>query len=285
MEILRSPLDMTAWSAKTRALGKTICLVPTMGYFHEGHLSLMRKAGELASEVVVSLFVNPMQFGANEDLDSYPSAFERDADMAEKNGAAVLFSPLADDVYPAGFQTRVEVGGLTDCLCGASRPGHFTGVTTVVAKLFHMVNPHFAIFGEKDFQQLAVIRKMVVDLNFNVEIVGYPIVREDDGLAMSSRNSYLDINERQQALCLSKSLYMAQEMVAQGERNAGKVRDEVILFLSGYKDARVDYVSIVDSDTLAASSDINEKTLLALAVRIGRTRLIDNGFLVGRDLS
>ena len=281
MEIIRSPHEMTAWSDRIRAAGKKISLVPTMGFFHEGHLALMRRGGQVGDEVVVSLFVNPMQFGPGEDLDRYPSAFERDCDLARENGVSVMFAPLADDVYPAGFQTRVEVNALTDTLCGASRPGHFAGVTTVVAKLFHMVKPHYAIFGKKDFQQLAVINKMVVDLNWDVEIIGHPIVREEDGLAMSSRNSYLDEQERRQALCLNRSLDFARQAVEKGERDALKLMDEVTEFLLKSGNVQIDYVSIVDSENLTNSKNITEKSLLALAVKIGRTRLIDNTLLMG----
>jgi pantoate--beta-alanine ligase len=281
MEIICSPGVMAAWADRVRAEGGTICLVPTMGFFHEGHLALMRKAGEIADAVVVSLFVNPMQFGVGEDLARYPRAFERDAELAAATGVAVLFAPTAEEVYPAGFRTRVSVSGLTETLCGLSRPGHFDGVTTVVAKLFHMVKPHLAVFGAKDFQQFAVIKKMVTDLNWDVGIVAHPIVREKDGLAMSSRNTYLSGAEREKALCLSRSLQLARERVAAGESNAARLREEIHQYLTAYNDVHVDYVAIVDAETLASCDEITDGSLLALAVKIGRTRLIDNTLLAG----
>jgi pantoate--beta-alanine ligase len=281
MEIIYSPGVMAAWADRVRAEGRTICLVPTMGFFHEGHVALMRRAGEIADEVVVSLFVNPMQFGVGEDLARYPRSFERDAELAAATGVAVLFAPTAGEVYPEGFRTRVSVSGLTETLCGLSRPGHFDGVTTVVAKLFHMVKPHLAVFGAKDFQQLAVIKKMVTDLNWDVGIVAHPIVREKDGLAMSSRNTYLSGAEREKALCLSRSLQLARERVAAGERNAVRLREEIRQNITAYGDVHVDYVAIVDAETLASCDEITDRSLLALAVKIGRTRLIDNTLLAG----
>lgn len=285
MEIIYSPGVMAAWADRVRAEARTICLVPTMGFFHEGHLALMRRAGEIADAVVVSLFVNPMQFGVGEDLARYPRAFERDAELAAATGVAVLFAPTAEEVYPEGFRTRVSVGGLTETLCGLSRPGHFDGVTTVVAKLFHMVKPHLAVFGAKDFQQLAVIKKMVTDLNWDVGIVAHPIVREKDGLAMSSRNTYLSGEEREKALCLYRSLQLAGERVAAGESNAARLREEIHQYLTAYGDVHVDYVAIVDAETLASCDEITDRSLLALAVKIGRTRLIDNTLLAGSSLS
>ncbi len=281
METICSPGEMAAWADRVRLAGRTICLVPTMGFFHEGHLALMRRAGEIADEVVVSLFVNPMQFGPSEDLSRYPRAFERDAELAAAAGAAVLFAPAAEEVYPPGFRTKVSVSGLTETLCGLSRPGHFDGVTTVVAKLFHLVKPHLAVFGAKDFQQLAVIRKMVSDLNWDVNIIGHPIVREKDGLAMSSRNTYLSPAEREKALCLSRSLQLAGERVAAGEKDAVRLRDEIWQYITSYGEVDVDYVAIVDAETLASCDTITDKSLLALAVKIGRTRLIDNTLLAG----
>ncbi|TFG35307.1 MAG: pantoate--beta-alanine ligase [Desulfobacterales bacterium] len=285
MEIICSPGVMAAWADRVRAEGGTICLASTMGFFHEGHLALMRRAGEIADEVVVSLFVNPMQFGVGEDLARYPRAFERDAELAAAAGVAVLFAPAAGEVYPEGFRTRLSVGGLTETLCGLSRPGHFDGVTTVVAKLFHMVKPHLAVFGAKDFQQLAVIKKMVTDLNWDVGIVAHPIVREKDGLAMSSRNIYLSGEEREKALCLYRSLQLAGERVAAGERNAARLREEIHQYITAYGDVHVDYVAIVDAETLASCDQITDRSLLALAVKIGRTRLIDNTLLAGSSLS
>lgn len=279
MEKITSPAAMTAWADSRRAEGKKICLVPTMGFFHEGHLSLMRKGAKIADEVVVSLFVNPIQFAPGEDLDSYPRAFEQDAGLAEKNGAVVLFAPEVASVYPEGFCSRVEVDGITDQLCGASRPGHFSGVTTIVAKLFNMVKPHSAVFGEKDFQQLAVIRRMASDLNFDVEIIGYPIVREPDGLAMSSRNSYLSDQQREHALCLSQSMQVARQKVAEGEKNAAGLQEQIRNFILEFGEVTIDYVSIVNCRTLEFEAEISSDSLLALAVKIGKTRLIDNTLL------
>ncbi len=279
MEIIDSPALMTAWADKTRIAGKTICLVPTMGFFHDGHLSLMRKASDIADEVVVSLFVNPIQFGPNEDLARYPRAFERDSGLAEKAGISVLFAPKAEQIYPTGFCTKVCVSRLTETLCGLSRPGHFDGVTTVVAKLFHIIKPHYAIFGAKDFQQLAIIRKMVTDLNWDVRIVAHPIVREKDGLAMSSRNSYLSLDERSQALCLSRALQMAREEVANGETDAAKLIRKVRDYITASGDVVIDYVAIVTAGDLTPCTRISNDSLLALAVKIGRTRLIDNTLL------
>ncbi|RJX26887.1 MAG: pantoate--beta-alanine ligase [Desulfurivibrio sp.] len=281
METISSPGAMAAWADRVRARGETICLVPTMGFFHAGHLALMRRAGEAADAVVVSLFVNPLQFGPTEDLARYPRALARDAELAAAAGAAVLFVPATEEVYPAGFATTVRVSGLTETLCGRSRPGHFDGVTTVVAKLFHMVKPHLAVFGEKDFQQLAVIRKMVADLNLDVQIISHPIVREEDGLAMSSRNTYLSREERGKALCLFRSLQLARERVAAGEKDAARLRNEIYQYIQSYGDVSVDYVALVDAETLADCDAITDRSLLALAVKIGRTRLIDNGLLAG----
>ncbi|MBU4261266.1 MAG: pantoate--beta-alanine ligase [Proteobacteria bacterium] len=281
MEIISSPGVMAAWADKVRLGGRTICLVPTMGFFHDGHHALMRRAGEIADEVVVSLFVNPMQFGVGEDLARYPRAFERDTELAAATGVAVLFAPTPEDVYPEGFRTTVSVSGLTETLCGLSRPGHFDGVTTVVAKLFHIVKPHLAVFGAKDFQQLAVIRKMVADLNWDVNIIAHPIVREKDGLAMSSRNTYLSAAEREKALCLSRSLQLARKRVAAGEKDAAGLRDEIQQYITSQGDVDVDYVAIVDAETLASCEAITDRSLLALAVKIGRTRLIDNTLLAG----
>src|SRR3989338_8511562 len=216
MESIRTPVEMTAWANKVLADGQTIGLVPTMGFFHEGHLCLMRKAKEKADRTVVSLFVNPIQFGANEDLSRYPRDFSRDSQLAEAEGVDVLFAPEAQAMYPPEASTREIVSGVTEGLCGAGRPGHFAGVATVVAKLFHIIKPHCAVFGKKDFQQLAVIEKMVADLNWDVEVIGHPIVREADGLAMSSRNTFLSVPERQAALCLFRAIGHARRRVLTG---------------------------------------------------------------------
>jgi len=277
MEIIRDPAVMTAWSKEQAEEGRTLGFVPTMGFFHEGHLSLMRRAGELADRVVVSLFVNPTQFGPNEDLAAYPRDFERDRDLAAGTGVAVLFAPEAEAMYPPGSTTTVTVAELTDHLCGADRPGHFTGVTTVVTKLLHIVRPDLAVFGEKDFQQLAVIRRMCTDLNMDLRIIGHPLVREADGLAMSSRNTYLKPGQRESALSLYRALGLAGKMVLQGERNAATLTKALSKFITSFPDTAIDYISFVDQETLEPIDTVDEATVLALAVKIGGTvRLIDN---------
>jgi len=280
MRIIESPGEMTAWSREMGRLGETIALVPTMGYFHDGHLALMERAGRLASKKVVSLFVNPKQFGPGEDLDRYPSDPARDTELARGKEVDVLFAPKASSMYGPEFSTSVQVGGVSERFCGASRPGHFDGVATVVAKLFNIVRPDFAVFGEKDWQQLAVIRRMSADLNLPVEIVAHPIIREGDGLAMSSRNTYLSQEERRQAICLYRSLQLARKLVREGERNPGRLLEEVRRFLDTIPAARVDYAAIVDGRNLSDISSIDRFSLLLLAVRIGSTRLIDNGLLL-----
>jgi len=280
MEILRTIDRMRSWSRDQEAGGHRIALVPTMGYFHEGHLSLMRTAAATGARVVVSLFVNPIQFGPNEDLESYPRDFDRDAESAARAGAAVLFAPGAEEMYPDGFQTSVTVDHLTRPLCGRSRPGHFSGVTTVVCKLFNIVRPHLAVFGRKDYQQLAVVRRMVRDLNMDVEIIAHPIVREEDGLAMSSRNSYLDSGMREKALCLVRGLDLARSLFRAGERDPDILIGQVEELIRQTPDTAIDYVSLVDPDTLHTVNQAQENSLLALAVVIGgRVRLIDNTVL------
>jgi pantoate--beta-alanine ligase len=282
MQIIEAPDRMTAWAREASGLGRKIALVPTMGYFHEGHLSLIRMAREHGDEVIVSLFVNPIQFGANEDLGRYPSDFDRDAELAEKEGVSILFAPSADQMYPAGFQTSVILDHLSRHLCGADRPGHFTGVTTVVSKLFHIIRPDYAVFGQKDFQQLVIIRRMVADLNMGVQIIAHPIVREADGLAMSSRNIYLKTGQRPSALSLSKSISLACELFHQGVRNTIILEKKVRAFISSHAGTSIDYVSFVDGNSLEPVTEADENTLLALAVTLyDKVRLIDNGFLAG----
>ncbi|XCN72022.1 MAG: pantoate--beta-alanine ligase [Candidatus Electrothrix aestuarii] len=282
MKIIRTPKEMTAWSKEQAVAGQRIGFVPTMGYFHEGHLSLMRRAGELADLVVVSLFVNPTQFGPKEDLSAYPRDFERDRSLAESVGVDVIFVPEPDDMYPAGYNTTVTVGDdLASQLCGATRPGHFAGVATIVSKLFNIVRPDLAVFGEKDFQQLAVIRRMSEDLNLGVEIIGHPIIREQDGLAMSSRNTYLQAEEREAALSLSRALALAREMVAEGQQDEGKLVAALEEFIYSFAGTAVDYISFVDQFTLQPVAEVNKDTVLALAVKINaKVRLIDNGFVL-----
>ena len=279
MEIITTLAAMVAWSQQTRAQARTIALVPTMGFFHDGHLSLMRQAANEADVVVVSLFVNPIQFGENEDLSTYPRDLARDEALASAQGVDVLFCPCAEELYPPHFQTTVQVAELTSSLCGASRPGHFDGVTTVVSKLFNLVGPQVAIFGQKDLQQLMVVRRMVVDLNFPVRIIAHPIVREADGLAMSSRNSYLSLEERQQALCLSQALTMAQHL-AEEKQTAAQIEEAARSYISATPGVAVEYIKIIDERTMQGSSCVDSHAVLALAVRVGQTRLIDNGWLL-----
>ncbi|HFQ91130.1 MAG TPA: pantoate--beta-alanine ligase [Desulfobulbus sp.] len=280
MDILHSIADMTAWSRKQAAAGNRIALVPTMGYFHEGHLRLMRMAARHAERVVVSLFVNPTQFGPGEDLDRYPRDIERDTRLAAQEGVDVLFVPDGAAMYPQGFQTVVSVEGISRFLCGASRPGHFAGVATVVCKLFHIVRPDCAVFGEKDFQQLAVIRRMVEDLNMGIEIIGHPTVREADGLAMSSRNTYLDKTLRPAALSLYGAIRLARELVADGLVREPELRRRVREYIESFPGTEIDYVAFVNDQSLETADPVDRATVLALAVRIGgRVRLIDNGRL------
>ena len=279
MEIVSDPRDMQAVSLEWRELGQHIALVPTMGYFHEGHLSLMRYGRQHGDRLVVSLFVNPAQFGPQEDLSRYPRDLKRDEALAREVGVDVLYTPTAADMYPEGYQTYVTVETLSRPLCGASRPGHFRGVATVVLKLFHQVLPHLAIFGEKDYQQLAVIKRMVADLNVPVEVAGRPIVREADGLAMSSRNTYLNPEERRRALCLVQALTRARELAASGETEAGKILSEVRQMINSAPGVRLDYAELVDPYTLKDLDTFRGRARLAVAARVGNTRLIDNMLL------
>lgn len=259
-----------------RLSGKTLALVPTMGFFHEGHLELMRVAKKHAAVVMISLFVNPTQFGPNEDLSTYPRDLEGDLSKAAEVGVDLAFVPSVEEMYPGGFQTKVSVEKVTKHLCGISRPSHFDGVTTVVAKLFHITKPHVAVFGQKDFQQLAVVSRMVKDLNMDVRIVGVPTVREPDGLAMSSRNVYLSPEERKSALCLKKSIDLARDLVNQGEAEARNVIKAVEGLILSHPHTKIDYVNLCDPATMEDVDRLEGETLLALAVKVGRTRLIDN---------
>lgn len=282
MQIIHPLADMTRWSNEVIASGKTLALVPTMGYFHAGHLRLMRLAGRLADHVVVSLFVNSLQFGPREDLSRYPRDLERDARMAENERVDMLFVPTHEEMYSADFNSRVRVYGITDTLCGKQRPNHFEGVTTVVAKLFNIIKPHCAVFGQKDFQQLSVIRKMVSELNWDIEIFAHPIVREDDGLAMSSRNAYLSSEERGKALCLYNAIQHAKARFADGVNNTGQLKSEIRDIISANSGVSIDYISVVDKDTLSDKEVIDSQSVLALAIKVGGTRLIDNCFM-GND--
>jgi pantoate--beta-alanine ligase len=250
--------------------------VPTMGFFHEGHRSLMRAARADNDLVVVSLFVNPTQFGPNEDLAAYPRDLDGDAAAAAAEGVDVLFLPTVEEMYREGARTTVHVAGLTERLCGASRPGHFDGVTTVVAKLFSIVGASRAYFGRKDAQQLAVIRRMTTDLDLPVDVVGCPLVREVDGLALSSRNVYLDADARQAATILSGALYMASEAVVRGQRDAAAVRQLIVDTIANVPQVRLDYVEVVDAATLEPVEQLIDDTLVALAAYVGKARLIDN---------
>ena len=276
MRIVESVAGMKALSREWRRAGRTIGLVPTMGYLHEGHLSLVRESKRRAGVTVVSIFVNPTQFGPNEDLAKYPRDLEKDAAYLEKAGVDVLFHPAAAEVYPPGYRTFVEVEGLQDKLCGRSRPGHFKGVATVVLKLFEMVSPDLAFFGAKDAQQVLIIRRLARDLDLDVEVVTCPLVREPDGLALSSRNAYLSAEERQAALALSIGLRGAERAVTAGERDAAKIVAGIRAVLEAEPLARVDYVAAVDPETLEPVTEMRGDVLVALAVFIGPTRLIDN---------
>ncbi len=279
MQIIESISAMREWGESERRHPHRIVLVPTMGFLHEGHLCLVRDAKRRGDRVVVSIFVNPKQFGPTEDFAAYPRDLERDVGLLEKEGVDILFHPSVEGMYPAGAQTHIEVEKLSLSLCGAARPGHFRGVATVVAKLFNIVRPHVAIFGEKDYQQLQVIRRMVRDLSMDVEIVGHPTIREADGLAMSSRNAYLTPEERLAAVCLSRSLCKAERLLRRGETSAQALLSLVRGELEREPLARVEYVKLCDAETLEDMDRIADLALLALAVRFGKARLIDNRVL------
>ena len=276
MQIIKTIEELRPIIKGWRKEGLRVGLVPTMGYLHEGHKSLIVKAVSENDRVVVSDFVNPTQFGVNEDLASYPRDIERDAAICEEAGADLIFHPEPEEMYFADSCTFVEMDKLTKGLCGKTRPTHFRGVCSVVCKLFHIVTPDRAYFGQKDAQQLAVIRRMVRDLNFDIEIVGCPIVREADGLAMSSRNTYLNEEERKAALILHKSLLLGKQMMEQGERETAKIKEAIIQNMETEPLARVDYVELVNPDTLENIDIIEGRALIATAVYIGKTRLIDN---------
>ena len=276
MKIIESPAQMQSFAETARLRGDRIALVPTMGYLHEGHLSLMREGRQRASLLVASLFVNPTQFGPREDLASYPRDLDRDCRLMESVAVDVLFAPQADSMYPAGAQTWVDVTELTTGLCGGLRPGHFRGVTTVVAKLFNIVKPHIALFGAKDYQQLCAVRQMVRDLNFDVEIVPMPTVRETDGLAMSSRNAYLSGGERGVALSLSRALEEARKAFTRGERDPRVLAQAARAELIREGGVAVEYVEVRDAATLQEIAAVSAPAVVAVAARVGRTRLIDN---------
>ncbi len=273
MKVIETIADMKQLRLE---LPEPVGFVPTMGYLHDGHLALVKRARAENPSVVASIFVNPTQFGPQEDLDSYPRDTQRDLALLEKEKTDVVFMPSVADMYPPRFDGWVEVGKVTERLEGASRPGHFRGVTTVVAKLFNIVQPTKAYFGQKDAQQAIAIKKMVADLNMNLEIVTVPTVREPDGLAMSSRNTYLNPEQRQAAIVLYQALSLAQQLWSQGERDAQKLRQEMIALIQKQPLATIDYVSLADTETLEELDEVKPPALVSLAVIIGKTRLIDN---------
>ena len=276
MKTITTIPEMKAAISGHKSAGRTIGFVPTMGFLHEGHLSLVRAARKKADVTVVSIFVNPAQFGPKEDLKTYPRDLSRDSAMLEKEGVDYVFHPEAGDIYPHGYKTYVEVRDLQEKLCGRSRPEHFRGVCTVVLKLFQIVGPDIAFFGEKDAQQAIILRKMVRDLNLDVQVDVMPIVREADGLAMSSRNTYLSPEERAAALVLAKSLEAAKRQIEHGEQRAGIILDGIRAMIGQESLARIDYAEAVDTEDLDPVKEIVKGTLIALAVYIGATRLIDN---------
>ena len=276
MQIIQSPAEIRRMVEDSRHAGKTIGLVPTMGALHEGHLGLIRSCRDENDAVVMSLFVNPTQFNRTEDLERYPRDLDRDARLARTAGVDVIFAPAADDMYPAGFTTSVNVERLTDRWEGASRPGHFRGVATVCTKLFTICHPHRAYFGQKDYQQSLVVRRLVADLNLPLDIVVLPTVREADGLALSSRNVLLNPEERRQAAILSRALFQAQTAVASGQRDATQLRAAVEAEIRRMPLAKIDYVGVCDPDTLAPLTEITGRAVALVAASFGQTRLIDN---------
>jgi len=268
--------EIRSFVEAAKARGETVGFVPTMGAFHLGHLSLMRQAKKATDAVIVSIFVNPLQFAAGEDYDRYPRQMAKDLRMAESEKVDVLFAPSVAEMYPKGFATFVDQNDLPAKLCGQFRPDHFRGVMSVVAKLFSMVKPDAAFFGQKDYQQYLIIRRMATDLNLDVDVRVLPTVREEDGLAMSSRNVYLGPKQRKDAVCLHRALQRAEELIGSGESSAVRVAAEMKRVIHRVKGARVDYIAIVNSDTLEPVKEIKGKSLIAAAVRIGKARLIDN---------
>jgi len=276
MKLITNINEMRQFSSDAKKAGKSIVFVPTMGCLHEGHASLLKKGRKLGDILVMSIFVNPIQFGPKEDYALYPRDLKKDLALAEVNKVDVVFNPLAEEMYPDNFQTAIEVEKLNNYLCGISRPGHFKGVATVVAKLFNIVKPDIALFGEKDYQQLLIIKKMVQDLNMDVTVVSMPIIREADGLAMSSRNNYLNKDERRAALCLYTALLKGKDMFHNGVTDAQAILQKMRNIIEAEPLAEVDYIKICNVNTLDDLERIADKALLALAVKIGRTRLIDN---------
>ena len=283
LPIIRAVPEMQAWGGNARREGKRIVMVPTMGFLHEGHLSLVRQGRRYGDSLVVSIFANPTQFAPTEDFDSYPRDLERDVRLLTEERVDLLFNPATEDMYPRGYQTYVDVEEVSRPLCGAHRPGHFRGVATVVLKLFNIVRPHVAVFGLKDYQQVRVIRRMVEDLNLDVEIVAGPTVREPDGLAMSSRNRYLAPAEREAALCLQSALGKAEALVRGGETEARRIREAVVEEISRQSLVRLEYADLCDPGELHPVEEVNGPTLLALCAWVGEARLIDNRILGVRE--
>lgn len=279
VKIIKTVRDMHRAADRIRQAGLRLGLVPTMGYLHEGHLSLVRQALKVTDRVVVSIFVNPLQFGPTEDLTAYPRDIDRDLELIDQYGVHLAYLPDEKEIYPGDFATSVRVAELTERLCGASRPGHFEGVTTIVTKLFAAVKPHVAVFGQKDAQQIIVIQRMVRDLNLDVEILMAPTVREADGLAMSSRNAYLSAEERREAPALYRALMVGQKMIAQGERRAQRVVEAMRDVIEPQRSAKIDYIEAVDAKNLAPVTELKNSILLAVAVRFGKARLIDNALV------
>ncbi len=270
---------MQAWSGAKKREGKTISFVPTMGYLHAGHVSLLEQGKPLCDELVLSIFVNPTQFGPSEDLDAYPQNIENDLKLAEQAGVTAVFLPNKEEMYGENYQTRVALDHLPHHLCGKSRPVHFGGVATVVTKLFNIVMPDVAVFGKKDYQQLQVIRQLTRDLDFNIEIIGGDIVRETDGLAMSSRNAYLTPDQRKSALCLSQAIGLVKKTIKAGETSVAKIVREMETHIQSFDHTEVDYIEFCDPTTLDAVDVIDGQVVVALAVQIGKSRLIDNGLI------
>ncbi|MFP4081871.1 MAG: pantoate--beta-alanine ligase [Candidatus Aminicenantes bacterium] len=279
MEIVKKKDEMRRVSKELKSQGKRIGFVPTMGYLHLGHLSLVRASVVRTQATVVSVFVNPAQFGPQEDFKEYPRDLNRDAEILKREGVEMVFAPEAEEMYPPGYKTYVEVQELQDKLCGRSRPGHFRGVCTVVLKLFHIVQPDVAFFGQKDAQQAIVLKKMVRDLDLEVNIEVLPTVREEDGLAISSRNTYLNPEQRKAALCLYRSLGEAQQMIKKGERDSGKIIEKMKEIIKAEPLARIDYVEIVDAEELNPLAHLEKDALIALAVYVDKVRLIDNAMV------
>jgi len=277
MQTFTSVKKMQEWCLDQKRAGKTIGLVPTMGYLHQGHMALVREARRCCDIVVVSIFVNPIQFGVGEDFEDYPRDLEKDSHMLEQEHADAVFAPSIREMYPQGYSSFVEVTGeISEKLCAQSRPGHFRGVTTVVSKLFHICLPDLAFFGQKDAQQVMILEKMVQELNFPLSIVRVPIVREEDGLALSSRNVYLNTEQRKQALVLNQSLQAAREIIQSGERNVAKVKEQLEQIIKSSPEANIVYAEIYDANDLTDVEEIKGRVLIALAVKFGTTRLIDN---------